>query len=697
MEKRDEKGRKKVIRKYTPVLLIVSFLLVSTVVPTLSMDEEFKENTLEEKTSLLITEVYYREDDDMDFIAIHNPSDVSVSMTSFEITDGDDAWIFPSGANIDSHEDIYVASNGMSFEERMSFEPDWEVKNTLSGVPNMEERGDFRLDESGGEVILKGYYDTVIDVVAFGDSDYQGVGWNNGPAPGVSPGEILTREWIPEKGYVDTNTSDDWVHPFIKRVGQSDFEIRSFDHDGKVETFVSPDSSFKAVSDFIDSTEQKMYLNGYMLTNWFITERIIDAVDRGVEVKIFLEGGPVGGINDQQRYNVMRLADAGVEIRYMIHDPDEDIYSRYRYNHAKYSVADNSSVLITTENWVNSGIPINNTYGNRGWGITVHNEDLATYYADVFLTDYDPRAPDSYAYDPNHERYGDPPDDFTPDKEPRESYYDPVDAINTVEGEMDIVPVIGPDNTRAKEHSIIPAIREAEESLNVVQLICGIDWGRGVSVSIDWDLSSETQYLRWEDGREHHNLYLKEIIEAARRGIEVNVLLDSLYVDRTEENTFDNYDVMLYLNEVAEKEDIPLNARLAEHDELGLEKIHAKGMVIDNETVFVSSINWGAYAAMHNRETGLFVTHEDVAGYFADAFYYDWTTGTVDNREDWIEEDPESNGEFDTGENEFKGDTLETPSPPDYPEIVVDVGLAVVVLLSLMMAAAFVWDKVKNE
>ncbi|MEF8874150.1 MAG: lamin tail domain-containing protein [Candidatus Thermoplasmatota archaeon] len=646
--------------------------------------------------SLLITEVYYQETLDMDFVVLHNPSNNTVPLSFFEVSDQEGSWTFPIGATIPGEESIYLAFNGEKFEERMFFKPDWEVKGTLPDVPDME-GSDFNLASGGDEVILKAFDGSVIDVVAYGDSEYHGVGWQNGPAPGVSTGEILTRNLEPQEGYIDTNTSDDWVHPFVKGLGQSDFEPREFEFHGKAESFVSPDSSFPAVTNFINSAEERIYLNVYMITNWYITREIIDALDRDVEVKVFLEGGPVGGIPDQERYNLMKLADAGAKIRYMINDPDQDIYSRYRFNHAKYCVADNSSVLVISENWKYTGVPVNNTYGNRGWGIILHNQSLASYYADVFLTDYNPEMPDSFAYDADDPKYGEPPANFTPDKENRTSGYEPSEDIKTVEGDIKAAPVIGPDTTNAEEHSIAPAIKEADETLDIIQLSCNLHWAKDASAYIDWDLPPETQYLEWSDGREHHNLYLKEAINAARRGVEVDVLLDSVYIDRYDNSTYDNYDVVIYLNELAEKENIPLEAKLADHETLGIEKVHAKGLIVDNETVLISSINWGAYAAIYNRETGILVTNQDIGGYYADVFHHDWTLGKEEQKDNWTDGDDNDSDPNGDDRNEFEKDTIDFPTVSTYPDMLVNVGNAVIVVLSLVMATAFIWDKLKRE
>ena len=63
-------------------------------------------------------------------------------------------------------------------------------------------------------------------------------------------------------------------------------------------------------------------------------------------------------------------------------------YRRYNYDHAKYIIRDNKSLIIETENWGESSVPVNGTVGNRGWGIIMESSELAEYYNQVFNYDW---------------------------------------------------------------------------------------------------------------------------------------------------------------------------------------------------------------------------------------------------------------------------------------------------------------------
>ena len=52
--------------------------------------------------------------------------------------------------------------------------------------------------------------------------------------------------------------------------------------------------------------------------------------------------------------------------------------------------------------------------------------------------------------------------------------------------------------------------------------------------------------------------------------------------------------------------------------------VHNKGIVVDGESVLVSSANWSADGVLRNRDAGLIVYDPEVTGYFSRAFLDDW-------------------------------------------------------------------------
>jgi phosphatidylserine/phosphatidylglycerophosphate/cardiolipin synthase-like enzyme len=52
--------------------------------------------------------------------------------------------------------------------------------------------------------------------------------------------------------------------------------------------------------------------------------------------------------------------------------------------------------------------------------------------------------------------------------------------------------------------------------------------------------------------------------------------------------------------------------------------VHNKGVIVDNKTVLISSINWNYNSFMNNREAGLIIENESIAKYYSEVFFYDW-------------------------------------------------------------------------
>jgi phosphatidylserine/phosphatidylglycerophosphate/cardiolipin synthase-like enzyme len=64
--------------------------------------------------------------------------------------------------------------------------------------------------------------------------------------------------------------------------------------------------------------------------------------------------------------------------------------------------------------------------------------------------------------------------------------------------------------------------------------------------------------------------------------------------------------------------------------------VHNKGIIVDGRSVLVSSANWSTDGALRNRDAGLIIHDQEVAGYFEDVFDFDWNHRAnaivVDNR-----------------------------------------------------------------
>lgn len=333
---------------------------------------------------------------------------------------------------------------------------------------------------------------------------------------------------------------------------------------GEATGFVLPDSPDVPI-DLLDDADQRVMLAAYTYSDGRVTDALIEAHDRGVDVRVAVEASPVGGTTNQSAEQLDELTAAGVDVVAFGGDG-----ARYRFHHGKFAVVDDEA-LVTTENWKPSGI---GGRGNRGWGVVTHDGASADAIAGVFEADWqasDARSWDEYretvdTVDESHAdgRY---PSDVRPERLP-------VDGVTVL---------TAPDNAEA---TIRDEIRSAEESIRVTQVSIG--------------------------GRE--DPLLQAALDAARRGVDLRILLSSAWYTEA-----DNAALRNWIETTAAAEDLDVDVRLAEPDGR-YEKLHTKGVIVDSDTVIVGSVNWNRHSLRENRELALILDGDEIGGYFAAVF-----------------------------------------------------------------------------
>jgi cardiolipin synthase len=339
-----------------------------------------------------------------------------------------------------------------------------------------------------------------------------------------------------------------------------------------VTVFTSPDSSFSALSDFLEGARE-LKIATYTFDSTAIMDELLDT---NANITIIVEKSPVGGFVGEDV--LCRLAE---HAEVMLYD------GPYRYMHAKYIIK-GGSVLVTTENFGNSFS--RSQQGNRGWGIIVEDEETAEAFLDVFNEDLAHSEPFSCSledYEFSYEEKGN---------------YEPVFGVDHYSSQ-EVKPVIAPDAV----DDVLEIINSAEKSIYVEQFYV---------------------YRYWDRQTKSPNLFLEALMDKARQGLEVKILLDSYWYNVDKDDIASNFYTNQYVNEIAKNESLNLEARLADLSMIGVEKLHVKGMIVDN-TAFVSSINWNENSPRNNREAGIAVSGE-AAQYFVDAFMYDWSGERAD-------------------------------------------------------------------
>lgn len=358
------------------------------------------------------------------------------------------------------------------------------------------------------------------------------------------------------------HTEDGWEW---RARGATDFEAR--DHPTERATaFTLPDSP-EVPTDTLASADERLYLAGYSFHSDPAIEELVAAHERGVDVRVLVDGTPVGGQAEAEAEALDRLVAAGIDVRAF-----DGPTTRYRFHHPKYAVADDRA-LVMTENWKPAGT---GGESSRGWGVVVESEAVAADLTAVFEADagWEDTAPWDRSLAGTLVESEDSSGTFDGVFEPEMSDVDSVRLVTA------------PDNA---DEETVSLLADAEESIRIKQVTIAGD-----------------------------HTFLQEAVAAAERGVEVRILLDSSWYVEEE-----NRELVTWIEDQADAGDLPIEARMVESE--GFEKIHAKGVVVDDYRTMVGSINWNDNSVENNREVALIVDSDGVANHFAAVFDTDWT------------------------------------------------------------------------
>jgi phosphatidylserine/phosphatidylglycerophosphate/cardiolipin synthase-like enzyme len=332
--------------------------------------------------------------------------------------------------------------------------------------------------------------------------------------------------------------------------------------------FVLPDAPSVPLGT-VETAERRILLAGYTFASPRVADALLAAAERNVTVRVLVEAAPVGGISSQQARLLDRLVAGGVEVSVVGASP-----ARFAFHHPKYAVVDDRA-LVMTENWKPAGT---GGKSSRGWGVRVAESDVATELATVF--GHDVSGPDTrnwteFRRGRRFERHssanGSYPTEFSPE---------------TVHAE-NVTVLTAPGNA---ESALVARIDDADSRVDVVQPTLGT----------------------------HDNALVRATLRAARRGVDVRILLSGgWYV--AEENAA----LVTWLNDWADRNDAPLEAKIAEPRDR-YEKIHAKGLLVDDEVAVVGSLNWNRNSARENREVALVLAGPEPVAYYRLVFEADW-------------------------------------------------------------------------
>jgi cardiolipin synthase A/B len=472
------------------------------------------------------------------------------TLDNITLSDGESGFRFPPGTV--SKGSLTIARSARAYEQSHGWQPDFEWLDSSPDTPNVINSHPLRLANTEDELVL---YENAVAI--------QKVSW---------PRDVRSRE-----GQIHYLENGIWDRRVLM-LGQSRLTPVIFGN-VSVTTFVSPDCSGNVFMEAINGASDTVFVNMYEFSSPSLGSSLVAAKVRGVDVRVLVEGGPVGGQSPAEKSLIWTVNRSGIPVGSMVSSDSE--HAPYRYDHAKYIVIDNNSVLVTSENFKNSGLPPEGMNGNRGWGVHLHNTGLAGYFSEVFTTDSCSRSVVPYS--------GTAGDTEPALSEKYRAEFSPA----RFEGAT-VIPVIAPDTS----YLITDLLESARTSIEIEQAY----------------ITNETH--------DTLNPYLSTAINASRRGVHVRVLLDSYWYNT--EGSHDNDEMVALINRIGTSEHIPLEAKCIDLSVSPVEKIHNKGVIVDDERVLISSINWNSVSPNFNREAGVIIDHPGVARYFLRVFDDDW-------------------------------------------------------------------------
>ena len=472
------------------------------------------------------------------------------SLTGVSVSDGEGSARFPDGERAAGS--IVLAQQAEAYRTVHGEYPDYEWYDSTATVPDLVRTGTLKLGNKGDEIILRE-----------GGEETCRVAW---------PEDVVCRE-----GQVHFCDNGVW-DPRPLMIGQSRFAPASFSGVSGT-AFTAPDASLETIQQAIRLADTELLINVYEFAHPGVAADVAAALDDGVSVTILLEGGPVGGMGAEEKGAAAYLRDEGAAVYTM--ETTDAAHARYRYDHAKYLIADREAVLVTSENFKVSGFPDRGSAGNRGWGALITDPRVADYFARVFTTDL----------------AGNDIVPFTgtgtlPEEEERDTYQ-PEFGTQPFDNAI-VTPVLAPDTA----HLIPALIGEAETTVDIQQAYIS-NWTGGAP-----------------------NPYLEAAVDAARRGVSVRIILDSYWFNIEGEN--DNDEMAALINARAAAEELPMEARLARLGPGYPDKVHNKGVIVDGDAVLISSVNWNENSPSFNREAGVIIENPDAGAYFSSVFTADW-------------------------------------------------------------------------
>ncbi|MEW5986590.1 MAG: lamin tail domain-containing protein [Chloroflexota bacterium] len=601
----------------------------------------------------------YETNDADEAVQLRSLAEAVVDLSGWRLSDGSSEAIFPAGATLAAGEAIWLAWQADVFTRQFGFPPDWEVVETDPAVPNL--LGVWPGFANEGDEVLLLTAETrrtrslprgseVVDALVYEGGNVNEAGWFG---PAVQPyvvsgvlseeGQILYRRRDPLSGQPvpDTETESDWAQTTADVINGRKVLYPGWDLDAfffstrltetaALTVAIAPDNAYATLAAEIESAQKSLQITSLTFESTAVAENLVNAVQRGVSVTLLLEGGPPGGLTDQEKYVCQQVEAAGGACWFMIQDSSQAIFDRYDYLHAKYILIDGRRVVIGSENLSPDSLPDDDksdgTWGRRGVLVITNAPGVVGHVQRLWAADFDPDShQDLFRWTEDHPTYGPPPASFVPISQTGGlTYTVRYTTANRFDGPFAFEVVQSPENSLRDQDGLLGLLAQAGpgDTILAEQLSERPHWGES-------DSNAATD----------PNPRLEALINAARRGARVRLLLDSYFGEGGQAvngrslipssphpglQDTSNQATCTAVNETARLEHLDLACRLGNPTGLGLHNKMILVQVDGRGYVHVGSLNGTEQASKANRELALQVQSDEAYALLADLFEGDW-------------------------------------------------------------------------
>lgn len=362
--------------------------------------------------------------------------------------------------------------------------------------------------------------------------------------------------------------------------------------------YASPDSTYAVTKRLLDSARNEIIVGIYDFSAEYIKDILLNAMQRGVKVSLMLDLD-----SDEEQRLFDALAKFGCNAVPAPSCASENI-SVFPSSHEKVIVIDGTWTLVQSGNYSKSSIPLNEqdggdpdnfVRGNRDTGLAIRSKPLAAFFSKVLRADMKLELDAAAAQAARAVTHRPEPDlveivpellpsKLFPSKHFRPQTRVPVTVVLTPDNYMDVIPDF---------------LESAKKSIYV-----------------------EQQYIRSE--HEEIERLLDAIARARGKAadLDVRIVLGKIFGSKDVPKERKN------IANLKKSFDLRLGVNIRYIDTKRFVHCHNKMIIVDKESVLISSQNWSRTAVGTNREAGVLIRYPDLARYYVSIFESDWSTAS---------------------------------------------------------------------